>query len=102
MSEQELKELIDTTDLKKLSFDGYVFEIEFSNGLSVTVGKTTEWDCAVWEFESNVEKEQQRIEWEKRNDAEKERKRLLEEKQNEILSKFPKEQWGEIRKTFSR
>jgi hypothetical protein len=100
MTEQELKELVDTVELKKLSFNGDEFELEFANGVSVTVGKTTEWEYAVWEFESSIEKEKKRIEWHKRAAVEKEKKKQVEEKQNEILSKFPKEQWDEIRKTF--
>ena len=100
MTSQELQTLINTSELKKLSFDGGYFNLEFDNGVSVEVGITTEYDCPVWDIESNIEIEQRRLLSEKRSAENKEAKRLLEEKQREILSKFPEDQWDEIRKTF--
>lgn len=98
MSEEELETLINTVELKKLSFDGYEFELEFVNGLSVTVGKGTEWEMAVWEIESSLEKENRRIEYEKRRADEREKVRQKQAEQNEILSKFSPEQQTEIYK----
>jgi hypothetical protein len=66
MTESELKNLIDTVDIKKVAFDEYEFHLEFVNGLSVRVSKETDGDMAVWDFESNVEKENRRVAQEKR------------------------------------
>jgi len=102
MESYELKEMIDTLEIKKVSFDEYEFVFEFRNGVSVTVGKTTEWDCAAWEIESSIEKEQARIRWEEQDKRNKENNRLQKIKEDAILSKFPPEQWEEIRRTFRR
>lgn len=100
MSEQELKELIDTVELKKMSFDGHEFEMEFENGISVTVGKSIEYDCTVWDLDSSIEKENRRIEWENRDKEEKNRIAEFEKNRDRIKSKFTTEEWEEIEQAF--
>jgi hypothetical protein len=54
MTPEELKELLDTVALKKLSFDGSEFKFEFANGVAVSVGKMSNMDCAEWDISSKT------------------------------------------------
>jgi|JI10StandDraft_1071094.scaffolds.fasta_scaffold1249546_2 hypothetical protein len=99
METNEFEKLCQEAKPISVSFDGDI-NIVFDNGIEVTVGKTTEWDCAVWEMETNIEKEQKMTEWQKRKDAENENKKQFEEERKRIMSKFTPEQWEEIESAF--
>lgn len=99
MGSKELKKIIRTVKLKKLSFDGREFILEFANGLFVMV--TGDMDTGGFEIETNIDRERKHREWLQHMKNEKEKRLNVEQKQIEILSKFPESQWPEIRKTFN-
>ena len=96
MEIKELQQLIETSKLKNLIFDGYQFDIEFESGISVTIRNNMEHDCAMWEIESNIEIEKARIEYRKQKDAEDERKREIEEYKQNVLAKLTDEERAQI------
>lgn len=64
MTPEQLEKLFKDQKVINVSFNYSEFEIEFDNGILVTVGHTTEWDCSVWDIDANVEKEKKFSKWE--------------------------------------
>ena len=60
MTGTQFSELVESKPVISLKFDGYDMEINFGE---VVVSITTEmdYDCPVWVFESNIEREQKRL-----------------------------------------
>lgn len=91
MTEKELIELIESSPVKSLKFDGYEFEIEFDS-ISVTVGHHTEYDYSVWEFESSIEKEEKR----KQHEEWQAEQRAINSRAKDILAKLDNKEANEL------
>lgn len=102
METKELKQLIDEQELVSLKFDDNAdeFFFEFKNGVTVTVGVATEWECGVFDIESSIEKERKEKEQRERREAQLKRDAEISAKKQELLKTMTKEQLQEIVSTF--
>jgi hypothetical protein len=101
METNELKQLIDEQELISLKFDDNSndeFFFEFKNGVTVTVGVTTKWECGVFDIESSIEKERKEKEQRELKEAQLERDAKISAKKQELLKTI--EQLQEIVSTF--
>jgi hypothetical protein len=100
MHTEDLAQLFKESKPTDISFDGGEFEITFENGISVTVGVTTEWDMGVFEIESSIEKAAREARWEKERQDRETAKQQAIALQETILLQYPPEQREEIKKAF--
>ncbi len=66
MTREELKTLSESSKVKSFHFDIYSIYIEFENGMSVTIEASEDFGVAIFEIESNIDKERQDKEYEER------------------------------------
>ncbi len=101
MEQSEFSELCKSAKPISINCDYYGdIKIIFDNKIEVEISITTDYDCHIFEFESNIEKDNKMIEWQKREDIKKENLKKFEEEKKRIMSKFTDEQWKEIEQAF--
>lgn len=98
MSTEELNKLASESKVTSIFFDSYEIEVYFENGLHITIGREVDYECAIFTFDTNIEREERNrlrdIEIKARNDAQAER----QNKHNAFLSSLTKEQLLEYNK----
>lgn len=101
MHQSEFSQLCKQANPVKVEAETYGdIKITFDNGVYVEVGKTTDYDCSVFTFDSSVDIEKREREWKEREAKEKETKRLFEEHRSLIRQKYTDEQWAELEQAF--